>query len=221
MQGRDWMVDEQISRARQAARKAVAHFPCLLHARKHPPWIGSRGRRATLAETCRAQGILPTSIHADDWNQPTELCRMLGNSMSANVLLKVIIPILKIIRPDVHVPDPWSTGRMQHLLRQSARSEIITRADNPLEADGPPSTLAPATWHPAKREIQGQGATCQEPADHQIRQARRRGAIFEELAQILGPGITPRELVCCPWLTEKPPPLVHRLEGNHSRSAQR
>ena len=73
LQGSDWAIDEQVSRARHATRKATSHFPCLLSSRKHPPWIGSRIRRATLTEACRAQGLLPSMIHKDDWMHPTAL----------------------------------------------------------------------------------------------------------------------------------------------------
>ena len=133
----------------------MPHFPCLLHARKHPPWIGSRVRRATLTEACRAQGLPPTSLHPDDWNQPTGLCQMLGNTMSANVLLRIMVPLIKAGRPDIPVTNPWTTGRMQEALRLSASSEprdhirvdmgegTADGENGPgqvLEAPGPPTT---------------------------------------------------------------------------------
>ena len=109
IRGGDWMVDEQISRARQSNRNASPHFPCLLQTRKHPPWVGSRMRRATLAETRRAQGLLPSSIHAEDWEHPIDLCRMLGNTMSANVLLRLLEPLINAVRPEVAMTSPWAT----------------------------------------------------------------------------------------------------------------
>ena len=42
-------------------------------------------------------------IHPDDWNQPIPLCRMLGNSMAANVLLRVMIPLVRAVRPELEV----------------------------------------------------------------------------------------------------------------------
>ena len=117
------MIDEQISRARQGTRKATPHFPCLQQSRKHPPWIGSRVRRATLMETCRAQGLLPEMVHGDDWEQPIALCRMLGNSMATNVLLQVMVPLINAVRPELNAVDPWATGRLQQLLKRSAKTE--------------------------------------------------------------------------------------------------
>ena len=121
--GEDWVIDEQISRARQGTRKATAHFPCLLHTRKCPPWIGSRVRRASLAEACRAQGLLPAMIHKDDWNKPAELTQLLGNTMAANVLTEVLLTLVRIVQPGREVVNPWETGYMQTLLRQSAMAE--------------------------------------------------------------------------------------------------
>ena len=123
LQGQGWIVDEQVSRARQGTRKAMTHFPCLLQSRKSPPWIGSRVRRATLAEACRAQGLLPMQTHADDWAHPVAMSNMLGNSMASNVLLRVMIPLIRMVKPDIAATDPWATGRMQHLLRYSALAE--------------------------------------------------------------------------------------------------
>ena len=43
--------------------------------------------------------------------------------MAANVLLRVMIPLVKAVRPELEVHDPWATGRAQHLLWQPARAE--------------------------------------------------------------------------------------------------
>ena len=123
LQGADWVIDEQVSRARHATRKATTHFPCLLSSRKKPPWIGSRIRRATLSEACRAQGLLPSMIHKDDWAQPTAFNQLLGNSMAANALSAVVIPLIRVIKPELEVVDPWETGSIQYQLRQSATAE--------------------------------------------------------------------------------------------------
>ena len=45
-------------------------------------------------------------IHAADWDRPIELCRVLGNSMASNVLLRVMIPLVKAVRPDIAIQDP-------------------------------------------------------------------------------------------------------------------
>ena len=115
-----------MSRRRNGARGAMTTFPCQLQARKSPPWVGSRARRATLAETCRAQGLPPTFVQAEDWAHPSELCRMLGDSMAANVLLRIMVPLIKIARPELCAHDPWATGEAQDQLRRNARQERIS-----------------------------------------------------------------------------------------------
>ena len=62
-------------------------------------------------------------IHPADWAKPIELSHLLGNSMATNVLSKVLIPLIRFIQPEIKAVDPWETGRMQYLLRQSAMAE--------------------------------------------------------------------------------------------------
>ena len=179
MQGTDWMVDEQISRARHESRKAMAHFPCLLQARKQPPWIGSRVRRATLTEACRAQGLLPSMVHATDWSLPTGLCRMLGNSMSANVLLSVMTSLINTVRPDTHMQNPWATGRLQHQLRQSAHLEKMRDPEGCVAPSNDGIPDRPSTQH-----TPGDGQWAHRRGDEQrgdthVIIARREGAIYE------------------------------------------
>ena len=69
-------------------------------------------------------------IQAADWEKPIELCRMLGNSMSSNVLHRVMVPLVNAVRPDIDMQDPWATGRVQYLLRQSARAEQHSEVDS-------------------------------------------------------------------------------------------
>ena len=76
--GQDWIIDEQVSRARGQDRKASTHFPCLLRSRNSPPWIGSRCRKATVAEACRAQGLPPSMVSPEDWGCPDITSFILG-----------------------------------------------------------------------------------------------------------------------------------------------
>ena len=120
-------------------------------------------------------------VHAHDWSHPTALCRMLGNSMAANVLLSVMAPLLNAVRPDISMRNPWATGRLQHQLRQSARLEdvgdSVERCENgsngvpeePRKTDAPVDTKGgPSSSH----EYLG-GAP--------ISNARRNGSIYEEI----------------------------------------
>ena len=50
---------------------------------------------------------------------------MLGNSMATNVLLRIMIPLTQLVRPDICAHDPWATGAAQDGLRKNARQEHI------------------------------------------------------------------------------------------------
>ena len=60
-------------------------------------------------------------VDPEDWEHPIGMSQMLGNSMATNVLLRVMVPLLRTARPDVSIQDPWYTGRIQRLLRRTAR----------------------------------------------------------------------------------------------------
>ena len=60
-------------------------------------------------------------VYPEDWENPIGMSQMLGNSMATNVLLRVMVPLLRTARPDVSIQDPWFTGRIQRLLRRTAR----------------------------------------------------------------------------------------------------
>ena len=61
--------------------------------------------------------------HQADWERPTVLSQLLGNSMATNVLSAVIIPLINVVQPGIKAVDPWTTGRMQHQLRRSALAD--------------------------------------------------------------------------------------------------
>ena len=71
----------------------VASIACLTATRgaSGGPWISTRGRRTTLNELFRIQGVDPTEVpyQAAGVSQ-REMGRMLGNSMSVNVCTRVI-----------------------------------------------------------------------------------------------------------------------------------
>ena len=101
-------------------------------------------------------------IHKDDWTHPTALSQMLGNSMAANALSAVVIPLIKVIRPELEVVDPWETGSVQHQLRQSAMADDDMDMSHTTEMpskpggnhvrqkcnDTPRSRGNPKAWHP-------------------------------------------------------------------------
>ena len=127
--------------------------------------------------------------------------------MSTNVLLRVIVPLINAVRPDITMQDPWGTGRMQHLLRQSARHERIIQTVGHREARAECTPDELRTQQPTSRGKRTATRTTDQmgTTQTQILRARRHGAIYEEIFQILGPGITPRQLAGCPWSSSPPP----------------
>ena len=69
------------------------------------PWISTRGRRTTLNELVRCQGLKPSDVAWEHSGvSQTEMGRMLGNSMSVNVCIPVLREAL------------WSAGLTSKLL---------------------------------------------------------------------------------------------------------
>ena len=102
-----------------------------------------QNKRAAITETCRAQGLLPSLIQPEDWMDPGDLCQMFGNSMPTNVLLRIMVPLIGLVRPEIDAHDPWATGAAQDKLRRPARDEYISEATAPQPAAGPRHTPKP------------------------------------------------------------------------------
>ena len=206
--GQDWIVDEQVARARGQDRKASTHFPCLQRSRRSPPWIGSRCRKATVAEACRAQGLPPTMVSPEAWERPQDMCRLLGSSMASNALLRVAVPLIRAIRPELEIQDPWSTGHAQRMIRISAQATSETPGGN---GYGSASKQEPA-GHSAPT-VGVNAAPHGEPTPHNIKStdeaqldhAHSGGNLYQEIFQVLGPGIPARKLAAVPWRHTLPP----------------
>ena len=74
-------------------------------------WVSVRGRRITLKELCRFQGLV--SVDIPDWQQAgiseNDLCHMLGNSMSLNVCERVLCAALwSAGLTSRKLADPWA-----------------------------------------------------------------------------------------------------------------
>ena len=63
------------------------HCPCMLAARNRGFWVTSRGRRLTLAEASRLQGLEPPTSRSLSNSQ---LFGLLGNSMTQTVIGEVL-----------------------------------------------------------------------------------------------------------------------------------
>ena len=79
-----------------------ALLPALLHARDSGVWIASRGRKVNFDEAARFQGILAPHWN---WSTPADGFRLLGNTMSLNVLQRLFVRLLPFIT-EHRLPDP-------------------------------------------------------------------------------------------------------------------
>ena len=95
-------------------------------------------------------------VSPEDWERPQDMCRLLGNSMASNALLRVAVPLIRAIRPELDVQDPWSNGHAQRLLRKSAQATHGTcegTRDDPHEPKEASNSPAPAAhWNAGVQE---------------------------------------------------------------------
>ena len=84
--------------------------PCITVARGKGHWVTNRGRRLMKEEIMRLQGMNPTTFKVVV--SSAQLGRQLGNTMSVNVVERVlynVLPAAKLIRKD-EVEDRWANG---------------------------------------------------------------------------------------------------------------
>ena len=99
------------------------------------PWLLSRGRRLRPHEGARLQGIVPETL---SWLlSRTRIFHLLGDSMSLNVVERILLAALKCIGlPDVP-RDRWACGLAQEALVLGASSARSTPALTGLLVSGP------------------------------------------------------------------------------------
>ena len=97
-----WILDCDSSVGRAGAMLDCS--PCLTRSRAAGHWVTNRGRRMTAGEMLRLQG----------WREPILPCvpdlqfrRLLGNSMSVNVLERLLCTLLPAAGLWDHIPDPY------------------------------------------------------------------------------------------------------------------
>ena len=104
----DWVVNVHHSAKWSAAAKPSSVLPSLTVAHGRGPWLGSRGRRLTWQEACRLQGVCPRWL---TWPRRQALVwKMLGNTMSGNVVAEVVEQLLSVISPGTSAADRWTTS---------------------------------------------------------------------------------------------------------------
>jgi len=88
-------------------------LPCLLFSNHDGYWLGARGRHAHISEHSRAQGL---PYHGLQWPSDSISFSLLGNSMSCNILER----LLAIVLPSMwgfSFTDPWISEDSQARLR--------------------------------------------------------------------------------------------------------
>ena len=84
-----WIIDCDSSASR--AHGMLNCSPCLTRSRAAGHWVTNRGRRLQMTEQMRLQGIHPPFSVAVP---PVEFGRLLGNSMSINILERILCSLL-------------------------------------------------------------------------------------------------------------------------------
>ena len=107
--------------------KAREVCPCLTRSSARGLWLLSHGRRLSLGETSRLQGLFSGSVA---WPGPDSAGRQfLGNSMSMCVIQRLILHALRAVGRDHGVADPWLTGAAQASLKAGASGSRLVRHD--------------------------------------------------------------------------------------------
>ena len=97
--------------------------PCLLHGHPKGPWLLARGRRMTLHEMAHMQGIHAASLR---WPAKSRtLAQALGNTMSVNVVCRLLLAVLPSLRLHADLldvlrhPPAYLGGICTHMQRTS------------------------------------------------------------------------------------------------------
>ena len=84
-----------------------ALFLCIHHGRYLGHWITSRGRRMSSDEMLRLQGMNPHKLTFPPDFTESDIGKLVGNSMSVNVLVRLFARILPAANLWGPIEDPW------------------------------------------------------------------------------------------------------------------
>ena len=108
-QGSDLVLDVDASPS--FCGRPIDRSPCLTRARGQGLWLLSRGRRLSLPETARLQGL---RYNAARWpGSATSGRRLLKNSMSPCVIERILLPVLRSLGLDRGAMERWLVGSAQ------------------------------------------------------------------------------------------------------------
>ena len=115
----DWVVNTHHSkRWTQEGSRPASCVPSLTFSHSAAPWLGSRGRPMTACELVRAQGLTFA-----DYVWPEDILsvlRLLGNTMSASVVCRILVRLLPLLDTSWVPSDPWEAGAAQRALEAEA-----------------------------------------------------------------------------------------------------
>ena len=95
-------------------KSTVNELPCLTAARgsSRGYWVSTRGRKISISELCRFQGLSPSAVKWD--RHGISACRaghMLGNTMSLNVIERIFARVLYSTGlVENKLPDRWESA---------------------------------------------------------------------------------------------------------------
>ena len=121
-----WVVDVDVSAGR--TRPMLGRSPCLMRSHPRGPWISCLGRRVTLAEQCRFQGL--PGVFFPSWFPRVAAGKALGNAMNGVVCLALapaLLAILGRIR-SARLPQFDRAGLVGWLYRDHGLSAIALAA---------------------------------------------------------------------------------------------
>lgn len=132
------------------------HTPCITcnrcGGRGH--WILNRGRRTTIVESMRLQGMHTPADGFKIVVSTTEIARQVGNAMSVNVLERLLVRILPAAKlvPVGSLADRWAIAARQNRMPRPVRLHTVKKAETKDPAAAAPKRKAGGfTTRTAKR----------------------------------------------------------------------
>lgn len=120
-----WLVDIDSTTPRMGWKHDVS--PCITARRGDGHWVTNRGRRLNKPEMMRLQGMNPKKFLIAVTNN--QLGKQLGNTMSVNVLERILVRALPAARlvPEGKLVDRWANGKAVATLEKT-RGCIVQEA---------------------------------------------------------------------------------------------
>ena len=123
-----WVVDIDSTLPRMSCMNGLS--PCITARRGDGHWVTNRGRRFHKTEMMRLQGMSPLNFNVVVSN--TQLGKQLGNTMSVNVVERVLVnalPAAGLVKQGC-LPDRWKSGEALVALQKTKDCSLEILPDN-------------------------------------------------------------------------------------------